>query len=79
MSHLIIKNLLEIQAIEVQNNFANGDLWNQCEDMINNIKRYGQTNDPQKIYDENGYEVGYQLNNGLIYTYGDAEYSLNYR
>jgi hypothetical protein len=77
MSHLIIKNLLEIQAIEVQNNFANGDLWNNCEDMINNIKMYGQTNDPQKIYDQNGYEIGFQLNNGLFYSYGNAEYSLN--
>jgi len=76
---LIIKNLMEIQAEEVRNNFKNNNLWNECESMISCIKMHGQTNWPEKIYDEAGYEVGYKLNTGEVIEYGCMADSLNCR
>ena len=59
-----IQELLMIQKSEVQNNFANGELWNETEDKIYFLKTYGQENKPTPIYDENDYECGYELNDG---------------
>jgi hypothetical protein len=52
------------QQQEVINNFANGDLWNNCEDAIFFIERYGQENRPAPLYDEDDCECGYELNDG---------------
>ena len=46
-----IQELLMIQKSEVQNNFANGELWNETEDKIYFLKTYGQENKPTPIYD----------------------------
>lgn len=59
-----IAELVAIMQSEVENNFANGDLWNDCHDKIWNIHTHGQENKPSDIIDENGYIVGYRLENG---------------
>jgi len=59
-----ILELLVIQMKEVENNFANGELWNQTEDKIYFLKTYGQENRPTPIYDEDDCECGYELNDG---------------
>ncbi len=59
-----IAELRTIQQQEVSNNFANGDLWNNCEDAIYYLEKYGQENRPLPIYDENECERGYELNDG---------------
>ena len=34
----IIENLKNIQAIELENGFSNGELYNDCEDMISKLE-----------------------------------------
>lgn len=40
----VIIKLQEIQAIEENNNFANGDAWNNAQDMITDIELTAQQN-----------------------------------
>ena len=35
---IMIAELEKVQAIEESNNFSNGDLWNNLEDMISRIR-----------------------------------------
>lgn len=59
-----IVELRLVQKQEVENNFANGDLWNEVEDKIYFLETYGQENRPTPIYDEDDCECGYELNDG---------------
>jgi hypothetical protein len=59
-----IAELRTIQQQEVSNNFLNGDLWNNCEDAIWCLGKFGQENYPKHLYDENGVKKGYELNDG---------------
>ena len=59
-----IDQLRLIQQTEERNNFANDNLWNECEDKIYFLKQYGQENEPSPLYDENGYQIGIVLENG---------------
>ena len=59
-----IAELVAIMQKEVENDFANGDLWNEGSDKIDRIHRIGQENKPSDIIDENGYIIGYRLENG---------------
>jgi hypothetical protein len=45
-----IAELRATQRQEVENNFANNDLWNECEDFIYMLIKYGQETMP--VYDE---------------------------
>lgn len=45
-----IAELRATQRKEVENNFANNDLWNECEDLIYMLIKYGQETMP--AYDE---------------------------
>ena len=73
-----ISELLQIQAKEVENDFANGDLWNKTEDKISCLKRYGQENYPDPIFDQEGLEIGYRLNNGEeIFWHGMSTYDVS--
>ena len=45
-----IAELEAIQNNEIQNNFANGDLYNDCENKLNMIRLHGQEEAPE--YDE---------------------------
>jgi hypothetical protein len=67
---LRISELEQAQQIEVNNNFANGDLWNDLEDKINNLKNHGQENNPEPII-INGLKEGYKLNDGTEIIFGD--------
>lgn len=42
-----IAELETIQNQEVENNYANGDLYNDCEDKLNMIRMYGQEEAPE--------------------------------
>ena len=64
-----IAELKNIQSREVKNNFKNGNLWNECEDKINNIMQYGQESEPKFITCQYGYEIGYVLENGEFVEY----------
>jgi hypothetical protein len=65
-----IAELRCIQEQEIQNNFANGDLWNNCEDAIWCLGRFGQENFPKSTYNENGVKNGYELNDGRQVHFG---------
>jgi len=65
-----IAELRCIQEQEIQNNFANGDLWNNCEDAIWCLSRFGQENFPKSTYNENGVKNGYELNDGRQVHFG---------
>jgi len=41
-----IAELRATQRQEVDNNFANGNLWDECHIKIENIKMYGQEEQP---------------------------------
>lgn len=45
----IIENLKNIQAIELENGFANGELYNDCEDKINAIRLNGSLKEIETI------------------------------
>jgi len=53
-----IQELRNIQSRETECNFPNGNLWNECEDKIFNLKTYGQepelVNDGDVLTLENG-------------------------
>ena len=59
-----ISELKQIQKEEVENNFKNGDLWNECEDKIDCIIKYGQEDFPERILDKNGINTGLKLKCG---------------
>ena len=58
-----IPELRELQKQEELNNFPNGDLWNQLDDICYNLIEYGQETTPKNII-EDGIVIGYQLENG---------------
>lgn len=41
-----IAELRATQRQEVENNFANGFLWDECHNKIENLKMYGQEEQP---------------------------------
>lgn len=45
-----IAELRATQRQEVENNFANNNLWNECEDLIYMLIKYGQETMP--VYNE---------------------------
>lgn len=59
-----IAELKDLQNEEVNNNFANGELWNNCQDAIYNLENHGQENTPEEIKDNDGLAIGYKLENG---------------
>ena len=59
-----IEELKNIMAEEVNNNFANGELWNNCHDAICNLESFGQENTPEELKDNDGLILGYKLENG---------------
>lgn len=59
-----IAELRDIQKREEENNFANGELWNESEDKIYFLTTYGQENRPSPLFDEDECECGYELNDG---------------
>ena len=59
-----IISLKSLQDIEAAANFPNGDYWNELEDKITNLELYGQVEDPEEMYDNNGYRTGYRLKDG---------------
>jgi hypothetical protein len=63
-TQIAIDTLKVTQDKEANDNFPNGDLWNDLEAKINNLEAYGQPNDPEIMYDQDGYRTGYKLNNG---------------
>ena len=70
--------LRTIQQTEVANNFANGNLWNECEDKIYFLTKYGQENKPDDVFDGDGYRIGYILNNGTIIEEGGMTFENSY-
>ena len=71
-----IEMLKGFQEMEVENDFANGDLWNALEDAISNLTNHGQMNYPEPIFDEEGLEVGYRRNDGSeVYWEGMSIYN----
>ena len=60
-----ISELLLIQQNEVTNNFPNGDLWNECEDKIYRLQKYGTENLPEPIYNNEGIEIGAKYDSGI--------------
>ena len=64
-----ISELISIQESEVENNFKNGDLWNDCQALIDNIEAYGQEEDPKPIINNSGIEVGYILKDGTEFIF----------
>jgi len=70
-----IQALRNVQAEEVRNNFLNGDLWNDCEDIIWRLENYGQEKEPTVIYNDEGYDIGYRLEDGTeVYEEGMSIY-----
>tara|TARA_R100000808_G_C2053825_1_gene88180 strand:+ start:110 stop:379 length:270 start_codon:yes stop_codon:yes gene_type:complete len=65
----LIKKYRNKQQEEVKNNFTNGNLWDELEDKIYNLKKYGQENYPLQLPNN----AGYKLNNGDIVYYGTFE------
>lgn len=64
-----IEELKDLMNEEVNNNFANGELWNNCYDAIYRLETIGQENAPEEMVDENGYIIGYRLENGTEVIY----------
>lgn len=74
----LINQMLKAQELEVQNNFANGNLWNDLEDMIYLIKKYGQVNKPIEIKNNEGAILGFELNNGTQYIFEGVTFENQY-
>jgi len=68
-----IEELTELQKIESGNNFQNGSLWNDLEDMKTNLRLHGQENEPKPII-KDGRKIGYKLNNGLKTFYAGMDF-----
>ena len=60
---------LKEQKIEADNNFPNGDLWNNLEDKITCFRLHRQENEPKKMFNKDGWETGYELNDGTKIYY----------
>jgi hypothetical protein len=73
-----IKELRNIQKSEVENNFKNDNLWDECEDKIYFLKTYRQENEPKKTFDKFGNESGYILEDGTQVTYSGMTYGSQY-
>lgn len=86
-----IRNMFEIHGIKVtaedlilaqeqeqEKGFTNGDLWNNIEDALVYIKKFGQDFAPDKVFDDNGIEVGYKLANGETVTYVGMNHENSY-
>ena len=73
-----IKELRNIQKLEVENEFKNNNLWDECEDKIYKLKNNGKENDPHPTFDENGFETGYYLDNGNEVVYSGMTYESQY-
>ena len=66
-----IAELKNIQQHELENNFKNDDLWNECEDAIYRINKHGQEEKLISLFDDEGNEAGYELNdNSKVYFSG---------
>mgnify|MGYP003635764022 CR=1 FL=1 len=63
-----IEELETLQQGEVKNDFANGELWNECQDKLANIHMYGQEADVEPLMID-GYVSGYILENGQVVYY----------
>ena len=59
-----ISELKELQQIEANSNFINGDLWNELDDMIWRLENYGQEEPLEDILNEEGWVVGVRYNDG---------------
>ena len=59
-----ISELRELQRIEMENNFPNGDLWNELDDRIWRLFIYGQEEELEDILNEEGWVVGKRYKNG---------------
>lgn len=59
-----ISELRELQRVEMENNFPNGDLWNELDDKIWRLFIYGQEEELEDILNEEGCVVGKRYKNG---------------
>jgi hypothetical protein len=48
-----VAELRAIQRYEVENNFPNGFLWDECHNKIENLKMYGQEEQPVYVEPDN--------------------------
>lgn len=73
-----INELKQIMIQEENNNFQNGELYNECNDKIYCLEKYGQENYPSEIYDEQGYLIGLKLDNGNEIHYEGMTFENSY-
>jgi hypothetical protein len=66
-----ISELIALQKYEVDNDFPNGDMWNELDDKIWRLENYGQENPLEDILNEDGWVIGQRYEDGReIYHQG---------
>ena len=73
-----ISELRELQRIEMENNFPNGDLWNELDDKIWRLFIYGQEEELEDILNEEGWVVGKRYKNGNEIWYEGMTFENSY-
>ncbi len=74
----VINQMLNAQQFEVENNFPNGNLWNDLEDMIYFLQKFEQVNKPIEIKNKFGSVIGFELNNGTQYIFEGVTFENQY-
>jgi hypothetical protein len=73
-----ISELKQLQQIEANSNFINGDLWNELDDMIWRLENYGQEEPLEDILNEEGWVVGVRYKDGSEVWYEGMTFENQY-